>query len=238
MKAVDFIKQVKAKQEAMPVWFVQVLTYEDGENASPDYRNKETDDSLYFDHDQAYEAMEKIAADQVADFGERIEVNLMKAEVSPDDLEDLDWDDIEELGEAAFGDSELFDIINENGSVDWTGDERVINYEYRSVDGDLLVFWSWNRYVGYARDFEEVREGMYGETTEMCIPIDKTFSRQCTVLAKADELEGLTDQERYDLIEERLHDGYECGAGEWKWTFKAEARIEDYLSEIEPKDEE
>ena len=238
MKAVDFIKQVKAEGKALPVWFVEVRTYEDGDNASPDYRNKETDDSLYFDYDQAYEAMKEIADEQQADFGERIEVNLMKAEIGPDDLDDVDWEAVEDMGEAAFGDSELMDIIEESGSADWTNDERVIHYEYESVEGALLVFWSWDRYVGYARNFEEVRSGYYKETTEMCIPIDKTFSRQCTVLAKASELEGLTDQERYDLIEERLHNGYKCGAGEWKWTFKAEARIEDYLGEIKPKDEE
>ena len=240
MKAIDFIKQVKSEGTALPVYWINVFTFEDGDNASPDYRDKETLDEFYYDYDKAYDAVNKVASEQVPDFGERIEVLLMKAEVEPDNLSDIDWQDIEDLGDAAFGDSELRDLIDEKCYVELDGHEQFVYYDYRSVEDDLLVFWNWERYVGYARNIEEIRRGYRNETTELCIPIDHTFKTQCSILATKDELEDLTAEEYKDLVEERLYNWFDCEytQGEWRWTMKANNWIENYLRGLEEDDED
>ena len=230
MKAIDFIKKVKSESITLPVYYIAVFTYEDGKHASPDYRDKETREEVYFGHDEACEAVDKVASEQVPDFGERIEVTLMKAEVKPGDI---DWNDIEEWADYDFGDSELHDMIDERCYEEPDDYVKVVSYDYRSVEDDLLVFWHWDRYVGYARDIEDIRRGYHGETTELCIPIDHTFRTQCSILATKDELEGLSAEELKDLVEDRLHDhcGCEYTQGDWKWTMKAEAYIRRYIRE-------
>lgn len=236
MKAVDFIKKIKNDGKPLTAYCVNILTYEDGDdNACQESRDNETLDEFYYDYTKACEAVDKAASEQVADFGERIEVILMSAEVGPDDLDDIDWKEIDTLGEAVFGDNELRDLIDKNGGMTIDGYERVVCYDYRSVEDDLLVFWHWNRYVGYARDIEDIRRGYHGETTKLCIPVDHTFRTQCSILATKDEMEGLSADELRELVEDRLHDHYECEytQGKWKWTMKAENWISSYLSEME-----
>lgn len=235
MKAVDFIKKVKNEGNALTVYYINIYTYEDGDNASPNYRDMETLDDFYYEYSEACESVDKVASEQEADFGQYIDVVLMKAEIGPDDLDGIDWQDIEDLDDATFGDSELRDLIDDNGCEDSTDYEQVVKYDYRSVEGDLLVFWNWERYVGYARNIEDIRRGYHGETTELCIPIDHTFRTQCSILATKDELEGLSAEELKDLVEDRLYDHCDCEytQGDWKWTMKAENWISSYLRDFE-----
>lgn len=234
MKAIDFIKQIKATGQAAKVWFIRIYTYQDGEHGSDDPIDVDNVGTLYFDIEEAKAELREVSGAKKADFGERIEVDLMEANVTLNDIEDVDWEDVEEYGEDAFGDDDLMKIAASVSDID-VRDEVGITYEYESVTGAILVIWYWDRYVGYARGIRDIRRGMYGETTEMCIHEDHTFRNQCSVLVKASELEGLSPQERYDLIEDRLHDGCACGEGEWKWNFKAEAYIESYLKDLQKK---
>lgn len=235
MKAIDFIKQIKATGQASKVWFISIYTYQDGEHGSADPIDVGNVGTLYFDYEEAKEALVKVSDAKEADFGELIEVNLMEANVTLNDIEDVDWEDIEEYGEDAFDDDDLMKIAASVNDID-IRDVVGATYKYESVDGAILIIWYWDRYVGYARGVRDIREGMYGETTEMCIHEDHTFCNQCSVLVKASELEGLSPQERYELIEERLHDGCACGEGQWEWNFKAEAYIESYLNDLRKKD--
>lgn len=77
-------------------------------------------------------------------------------------------------------------------------------YQYQSVYKDILVFYRWEKYVNYARKFVEIREGYYSEDESITINSDKAFSAQCEIAAKASELEGLSDEEKYSLVMERL----------------------------------
>ena len=56
------------------------------------------------------------------------------------------------------------------------------------MKGCCLVFWSWQRYIGYSRRFEEVRMADDYDTEELLCEIDKTNAIQCSILLTAEEV--------------------------------------------------
>ena len=221
MNTIEFIREIKNEGKALTVYHLQKICWEEGnDNCNP--LSTDDIDGFYFDIDTAKQAMKDAADSTQPEFGVRIEFCLDKADISPDDLDDVDWDEVEELGEMAFDDSDLLEIFNNHRDYEESID---VTYDYKSVEGALLVFWSWNRYIGYARDLQEIREGYYSEDETLCIKKDKVFVPQCDVLIEKQELEGLSKQDRRALIEQRL------GESHWKWTMKAEAYIRHYIRE-------
>ena len=219
MNTIDFIKKVKNEGKALMVYHLSITRWEDKtDNGNP--LSEEDKDGFYFDIDTAKQAMKDLAEATEPEFGVRTEIILDKASISPDDLDDVDWDEVEELGDMAYDDSDLMELFISNRDFE---DSIDVTYKYKSVDGALLVFWSWNRYIGYARDLQEIREGLYSEDESMCIKVDKVFHTQCDVLIEKQELEGLSQQDRRLLIEQRL------GESNWKWTMKAQAAIRRYI---------
>ena len=149
---------------------------------------------IYTNREEAiadYEQQVRVWSDNIS-FGEVVELTLYCAESEDEDatVEDL-IDDREEQH------------------------TEFIRYDYASVENALLVCWHWDRYIGYARELREIRYGYYGETSEMCIETEKVFRPQWSVLATAEELEGLTDQQKRELAEERLNESH------WKWNMKS-----------------
>ena len=223
MNTIEFIKKVKNEGKALTVYYLSKICWE-ADNDTASAISQEDLEGFYFDRDEAVKAMEDVAKSTELEFGVRTEICLDKAEISPDDLDGVDFDEVEEFGGMVFGDSDLLEIFNDHRDYE---DSRDVEYQYKSVEGALLVFWSWNRYIGYARDLQEIREGMYGEDESICIKQDKTFVTQCDVLIEKQELEGLSREDRRSLIEQRL------GESQWKWTMKAEAYIREYLRDFE-----
>jgi hypothetical protein len=217
MKTIDFIKKIKDEGNALTVYHIQKMLWEDKENCDNPMSTEDLD-GFYYDMDAAKQAMKELDDATEPEFGVRIEFCLDKAEIGIDDLNDVDWDNVE----TTFGDSDLLEIFNSCRDYE---ESIYVDYPYKSVDGALLVFWSWNRYIGYARDLQEIREGYYSEDESLCIKEDKVFVTQCDVLIEKQELEGLSKQERRQLIEKRL------GESHWKWTMKAEAYIRRYIRE-------
>ena len=149
---------------------------------------------IYTNREEAiadYEQQVRVWSDNIS-FGEVVELTLYCAESEDEDatVEDL-IDDREEQH------------------------TEFIRYDYASVENALLVCWHWDRYIGYARELREIRYGYYGETSEMCIETEKVFRPQWSVLATAEELEGLTDQQKRELAEERMNESH------WKWNMKS-----------------
>lgn len=86
------------------------------------------------------------------------------------------------------------------------------NYDFnKSLEGAVLVFWSWERYVGYARKCLEMRRGRSDDTEALLTKQDRVFVAQCDVLLTAQEAEDAGD----DLCEAILYRLYD---GRWKWT--------------------
>lgn len=93
-------------------------------------------------------------------------------------------------------------------------DERpveCVNYDFaKSLEGAVLVFWSWDRFIGYARKLIEVRRAYSDDTEALLIKQDEIYSTQCDILLDADEVEAADDLQ--EVIRERLERG--C----WKWN--------------------
>lgn len=85
------------------------------------------------------------------------------------------------------------------------------NYDFgKSLEGAVLVFWSWERYIGYARTFIEIRYADSSDTEALLTKQDKVLAIQCDVILTAKEVQESEDVQ--DAILDKLQDGA------WKWT--------------------
>lgn len=85
------------------------------------------------------------------------------------------------------------------------------NYDFnKTLDGCILVFWSWERYIGYARKCIEVRRAYSNEDETLLTKQDKVFAAQCDILMTKEEVENADDLQ--EAIREKLEDEA------WKWT--------------------
>ena len=220
MTTIDFIKQIKNSNEAAKCYFIEKQTFEDVEGS--DARESELFPEMYFSEDDARTAIDALLPTLKAEFGEYLSVNLMCGTVEPEDLEDVDWESVDELGDMWFDDADLFEIIKDNGSMDDI-EYFYVHYDYKNLDGSILVFWSWQKHVGYCRKCEEIRYAYYNEDERICIKEDKVFRTQCDVLCTAEELEGLSKDDIMNLVNQRL------GDGNWKWQNNA-YRVAEYFT--------
>lgn len=220
IQAVDFIKKIKTTGESAKCYFIEKQVFQDvdGSDAHGEYLP-----TMYFNEEDARTAINALIPTLEADFGEYLSINLMYGTVEPDDLENLDWEAIENHGEECFTDANLFDIINENDSAEDI-EYFYKYYEYKKLEGSILVFWSWQQHVGYCRKFEDVRYAYNDEDEKMCIKEDRTYNTQCDVLCEAGELEGLSREEIRDLVSRKL------GENHWKWQNDAVRIFNEYVS--------
>lgn len=85
------------------------------------------------------------------------------------------------------------------------------NHDFdKSLEGSILVFWSWERHVGYARKCLEVREARADETERLLTKEDMPFTAQCDILLTADEVRNA------DNLQEAVAEA--LGRSDWKWT--------------------
>lgn len=85
------------------------------------------------------------------------------------------------------------------------------NYDFdKSIEGSIIVVWSWHKHVGYAREFKELRYATYDETEKMLTKEDRTFVPQVDIVMTADEVANSKHlREELTEILQRDH---------WKWT--------------------
>ncbi len=129
-----------------------------------------------------------------------IEVVFYRAEIDSEDiLRVVDYEEMKALWEEA--------------PYDYDIDYCVCWPKWESIEGAVYVEWEWDRYVGYARKFRCLRLGWKGETEEVLITgnEDRLFRLNRTLVLKAEEMEGLDEEEiRVLLTDELLLDS-------WKW---------------------
>lgn len=88
---------------------------------------------------------------------------------------------------------------------------KCANYDFdKSLEGAILVFWSWERHVGYARKCIEIRRAYSDDTEAILTKQDRVFATQCDVLMTADEVAEADDLQ--EAIREKLN------GGSWKWN--------------------
>lgn len=96
---------------------------------------------------------------------------------------------------------------------DHTDEETVecANYNFdKSLEGAVLVFWSWEKYIGYARKCIEVRYATADDKEELLTKQDKVYATQCDVLLTADEVAAA------DNIQEAVSKSLSLDY--WKWN--------------------
>lgn len=219
MKTSKIIATIKEQGQAT-VWFVNQSNYDEtsrDNSVGPNWIKRISD--FFLDREEAYKKMEEECQSCKSEYGEYNEFALWYCELTQEDLEG--WEDYEAED---FSDSDLEEIIEEIGCEYDCSLES--SYEYQDIQGDILVIWNFERYIGYARNINEIRKGFFGETEKVCCKVDKVFRPQADILIKKSELEGLTAEEEKALIEERLYNQ------DWRWTLQAEAYIKNYLSDL------
>ena len=84
------------------------------------------------------------------------------------------------------------------------------NFDFdESLEGCILVFWYWEKYVGYARKCIDVRKAFSDDTFKILTKSDKTFITQCDILLTSEEVEKADNL--CDAIQEALL------KSSWKW---------------------
>ena len=86
------------------------------------------------------------------------------------------------------------------------------NYDFnKSIEGAIIIMWSWQTYVGYARKFEGIVRCKHGDTETLLVKQDRIFATQADIIMTAEEVAASTDLQS-DLTERLLGNRYK-----WKW---------------------
>ncbi len=87
------------------------------------------------------------------------------------------------------------------------------NYDFnKSIEGSIIVVWSWERYIGYARKFHELRYAHSDETEQMLTKEDRVSATQVDVVMTKEEVESCENLEA-ELTKRLLG-----SRDRWKWT--------------------
>lgn len=208
MTAIDFIKEIKNTNKTAKFYFIEKQIFIDDDSGN---RTSKWLPEVYFTEEEARAVITNLQSTLKAEFGEYLSINLMSGTVEPDDLGDLEWEFIDDI---QFDNTDLFEIIKKNDSVDDI-DYFYITHEYKSLEGCILVFWSWQTYVGYCRKCEEIRYAYSNETSKICIKEDRCYRIQCSILCEVEEIKNLSHEEINDLVNQKLSDSH------WKWQNNA-----------------
>ena len=108
----------------------------------------------------------------------------------------------------------LMKLVKDNGKY-INGDRgyKVIEYNYESIEGAILVTWEYEKYIGYSRRLLEIRRGYAGEKEDdIYEEQERVWHPYTDVLLSADQVEGLSDNDLRQRIVQELDDS------RWKWS--------------------
>lgn len=180
--------------------------------------------------EEAQEAMNDAKTDAEADVEEYQYITLAanKISVSPEDLADYD----EECDDAEL---EIESIVDEHkeGAEDidlplGSWDIQDVYFQYESMENGILLYWNWDRYVGYARTFRRLEYCVEKKTTLSCSPTDSAFREECEMLVSPAEVQAChTASELRELMNDRMRE-----MGQWKSYSKDHyEEIDEFLSD-------
>lgn len=178
------------------------------------------------------EDAEKKAKSLYFDNGTYNEGFIYEGELEEEEILDITgYDNIEDFNEAL---SEPYSTNPKNAVAkeildsptnEW--DVECANYDFnKSLNGAILVFWRWEKYVGYCRKLIEVRDAYYDETERILTKEDKVYVPQCDVLVTAEERDGLDNDALIGIVEERLNES------SWRWNNNVSTFIEEYAESL------
>jgi len=145
--------------------------------------------------------------DEKKEAGIEFEIAAWTARTNEDYYEDTDQDDI----------------------LEYLEQEDYLFSEYvrpltKSLDGAIIIEWSWQQHVGYARECNCIFKGSSTDNPLMLIEEDHCYRPQYTVLAYPNELTGNDEKDYLYCLAEatKNHD--------WRW--RNPSLIEEELSKI------
>lgn len=104
-------------------------------------------------------------------------------------------------------------------------DIECANYDFnKSIEGSIIVVWAWEKHIGYAREFKELRYAWHDETERMLAKEDRTFVPQVDVVMTKEEVESSADL-KAELTKRLLG-----SSDRWKWT--RPGHVESAIEEI------
>lgn len=104
-------------------------------------------------------------------------------------------------------------------------DIECANYDFnKSIEGAIIVVWAWEKHIGYAREFKELRYAWHDETERMLTKEDRTFVPQVDVVMTKEEVESSADL-KAELTKRLLGN-----RDTWKWT--RPGHVESAIEEI------
>jgi hypothetical protein len=129
----------------------------------------------------------------------------------------IDYSELNETVE--FGEVfKLSDLVERGGFNLYIHDrDTVYNGDFglgKSIEGAVIIQWSWEKYIGYARNFHSVRLGKGNEfESDIFSNQDNTRDRFETVLLWSDEIKDLNHDELLNKIIDELDDS------NFKWNY-------------------
>lgn len=209
------MEKIKLFVLAVNVWDAD--DYLNDRNTNPKY----TDLYLYATREEAEQKAKNLDVDNdIYNEGTIYEGELTEQEI----LEITGYETIEDFNEALaesystearmknFGEDEKTEVAR--AIMECSTDEHSVqcaNYDFgKSLEGAILVFWSWERHVGYARKCIEIRRAYSDDTEAILTKQDRVFATQCDVLMTADEVAEADNLQ--EAIRKKLDDG------SWKWN--------------------
>lgn len=194
-------------EKFVPVYNVMVIEAEyDSDNSSWNYVNPVEEDNRFFykldEAERYYESLKHNYELLSLDVPHSIEfVELYR----------LDKEDVLDITDY----ESMMDLLQEHN--DWEEiDSCTIYPKWKSIEGAIIVKWSWEPHVGYAREFHELRRGWYDETEENLITgnEDSCFRPNLSLVLWKEDIEGLTNAEIRDCLEEELLSNRD----NWRWS--------------------
>lgn len=191
-------------------------TYDDDEEHNGDLK---WFNEPYFAGTTLQEAQDALAdakaeAAEDVEYYQRITLFANQITVSPADFADLDEDFDDDDAEMAI---EGIVDAHKEGAEDvpeaygeWESTD--VFPEYESMKDAILVYYSWEPYVGYARNLRRLEYCIEDKSTLSCAPTDKAFSVECEMLVSHAGIQKCNSaSELRELMNERLR-----SMGKWK----------------------
>ena len=183
------------------LYIISSQTFSDDINCETEFK---WDNEPYFAGstvEEATEALEDVTAITSADEFEYIELSVRTILVNADTFADVyDDDNAEDI---------ILGFAGENASnAEWEDYDlmRSVWFEYENIDGAILVYWSWNTYIGYSRKFIrfELCNNPY-VTTLYCKPSKRVFQENCDVLVNPSDVKACKNaSELLNLMNEKI----------------------------------
>lgn len=151
--------------------------------------------------EEATEALNDAASMMGTDIFEYVELDVRAIAVNAETFANVDEEDDAEEIIISFAEENADDAEFMDDSL-----TKQVKAEYEKMDGGILVYWTWDRYIGYARTFNryEYCNDMH-MTTLYCKPCERTYGENCDLLVTPAEVKECQNaSELRDLMNERM----------------------------------